>query len=160
MYESTVTCHQLQLLCYSIYYSFNLSCLIFSSLLRSNYFYLGLPQNGLKRLGDWAHHLYDFAVFMTDSELQYHVIRYWHLYHTDEKAMRSDFMVQKFIKHSGYYSIGKATSLVALLQLSATIPVMTIYGSKVIIFVVGNVNSSSSLIFVIFQCTFQFDCRM
>ena len=105
---------------------------IFSTL-RSNYFYMGLPQNGLKLIGDWAHLIYDTAVYLTDSQWKYHVIRYWHLYHTDEIAMQSDFMVRKFIKHYGYYSIGRATSLVPLLRASARVPVMTIYGTKVII---------------------------
>jgi hypothetical protein len=98
---------------------------------RSNYFYLGLPQNGLKLLGDWAHCLYDVAVYLTDSKLQYPVVRYWHLYHTDAKAMQSDIMVRKFIKHSVYSSIGKATSLVPLLKLSSLVPVLTVYGTKV-----------------------------
>jgi hypothetical protein len=84
-------------------------------------------------LGDGAHYLYDLAVYLTDSKLQYHVIRYWHLYHTNEKAMKSDVMVRKFIKHSVYYSIGKATSLVPLLKLGALVPVMTVYGTKVIL---------------------------
>ena len=99
---------------------------------RSNYFYLGLPQNALKVLGDWAHGFYDAAVYLTGSTLQYHVIRYWHLYHTDEVAMQSDVMVRKFIKHSLFSSIGRATSLVPLLKLSAaSVPVMTVYGTKV-----------------------------
>ena len=100
---------------------------------RSNYFYMGLPQNILKILGDWAHYVYDLAVFITDSKLQYHVIRYWHLYHTHESSMRSDFMVRKFIKHYVYYSIGRATSLVPLLRLSTSIPVITVYGTHDVI---------------------------
>jgi hypothetical protein len=98
---------------------------------RSNYFYLGLPQNALKIIGDWAHCLYDAVVYVTDSKLQYHVIRYWHLYHTDEKTMKSDHMVRKFIKHYTYYSIGRATSLVSLLKVGASVPTMTVYGTKV-----------------------------
>ena len=98
---------------------------------RSNYFYLGLPQNALKLLGDWAHHIYDAAVYIAGSKLQYPVIRYWHLYHTHASAMQADVMVHKFIKHSGYSSIGTATSLVPLLQLGTRIPVRTVYGTKV-----------------------------
>ena len=84
-------------------------------------------------LGDWAHHIYDLAVFLTDSKLQYHTIRYWHLYHTHENAMVSDYMVRKFIKHYVYYSIGRATSLVPLLKLGSKVPVVTIYGSNDVI---------------------------
>lgn len=98
---------------------------------RSNYFYLGLPQNALKLLGDWAHYGYDAAVYLTGSRLQYPVIRYWHLYHTHASAMQADVMVRKFIKHWGYASIGTATSLVPLLRLGSLVPVMTVYGTKV-----------------------------
>lgn len=106
-------------------------CLVLFCSVRSNYFYLGLPQNGLKLLGDWAHHLYDAAVFVTNSSMQYNVIRYWHLYHVHDSAMKSDVLVRKFIKHYVYYSIGRATSLVPLLRVGARIPVLTVYGTKV-----------------------------
>lgn len=99
---------------------------------RSNYFYLGLPQTVLRALGDWAHLAYDAAVLLTDSKLSYSVIRYWHLYHMDESAMMSDIIVRKFIKHSGFSSIGRAISLVPLLNVSASVPVMTVYGTQVL----------------------------
>ena len=108
-----------------------LQIILCSFVFRSNYFYLGLPQNGLKLIGDWAHYLYDIAVYMTSSPWQYHVIRYWHLYHTNDQSMKSDIIIRKFIKHYAIYSIGRATSLIPLLRVSAEVPVLTVYGTKV-----------------------------
>jgi pimeloyl-ACP methyl ester carboxylesterase len=83
----------------------------------ATYFTFGLPQYPIQLLGDWMHYLYDMLSLLTNVQIDYSFVRYWHLVHMSPD-MIPDVIVKKFIFHNGLYSMGIGISLLPLIKLT------------------------------------------
>lgn len=93
----------------------------------SSYFHMGLPHHPLRWLRSYAFSIYDTILGFLRISVPQDIIRYWHLSQVNPDT-KSELIMQKFIHHTGIYSIGRGLALVPFLNL--TIPVTIAYGSE------------------------------